>query len=396
MRVLFTTLAASGHLHPLVPVARALATAGHEVAVACAEEGRATVERQGFRFFPAGVGIAEARAALSPTGPDAPPAPYPLFDGREAFGNFLPRRMLPGLLAAAEVWQPDLIVRDATEIAGLLAAELLGLPHASVEVGVFLDIPFLADFVGDHLARLRAELGLPPDPDLTALYRHLHLSFAPPSYQDPARPLPATAVALRPVPFDRSGPEALPAWVDQLPPRPTVYATLGTVFNGDLDLLQAILAGLHDLPVNVVATVGRDGDPAALGPQPAHVRVEQYVPQSLLLPRCAAVVCHAGWNTVMAALGHGLPLVLMPIGADQPDNAERCRRLGVARVLAPEDRTPAAIGAAARAVLTEPGYWASAERLRVEMAALPGPDRAVPLLEELVARSRRLLAALTA
>ena len=221
-------------------------------------------------------------------------------------------------------------------------------------------------------------------------YRHLHLSFVPPGFQDPAQPLPPTAHALRTVVFDQSGDEALPAWVERLPELPTVYATLGTAFNDAPDLFRAILAGLGDLPLNLIVTVGRDTDPDAFGPQPEHVRIERYVPQSLLLPHCDAVVCHAGWNTVLAALAYGLPLVLLPIDADQPWNAERCARLGVGRVLGPEERTPEAIGVATREVLTDRRYRRNSALLRDEMATLPGIDHAVGLLEELVASFRPL------
>ena len=389
MRVLFTTLAASGHIHPLVPVARALAEAGHEVAFACAEAGRPAIERLGFRFFPAGTTIGEAFAELEPLQATAPDGDQPRWMGGEAFGRLLPERMLPGLLAACRAWAPDLVVREALEFAGSLVAESLCLPHASVEVGAFWPAPRIGAFVGDRLGRLRAALGLPPDPDLAMLYRHLHLSFVPPGYQDPSQPLPPTAHVLRTVAFDRSGDEALPDWVDRLPDRPTVYATLGTVFNDVPDLFRAIIAGLRELPLSLIVTVGRDGDPAAFGPQPANVRIERYIPQSLLFPRCEAVVCHGGWNTVLGALAHGLPLVLLPLDADQPENAERCARLGVGRVLGPAARTPEAIRAAIRAVLDDPDYRANAARLRDEMAALPGPEHAVTLLEQLARQGRR-------
>jgi MGT family glycosyltransferase len=217
------------------------------------------------------------------------------------------------------------------------------------------------------------------------LYRYLHLSFVPPSYQDPAVPLPPTAHALRTVVFDRSGDEILPGRVQHLPARPTVYATLGTGFNRNSALFAAILEGLRDEPINLVVTVGRDQDPTRFGDQPSNVVVERYIPQSLLLPHCDLVVSHGGWNTVLAALSHGLPQVLLPIGADQPHNAERCAGLGVGRVIAPEERTPEVIRRTVGEVLGEPGYRERAERIRAEMETLPGPEHAVALLERLAA-----------
>ena len=138
-----------------------------------------------------------------------------------------------------------------------------------------------------------------------------------------------------PSPADAGADDAPPEWLAELE-RPLVYFTLGTIFNLESgDLFERVLAGLSGLPVSVVVTVGREVDPKALGPQPGNVRVEQYVPQSLLLPRCDLVVSHAGSGSVVGALAHGLPMVLLPIGADQPLNAARCEALGVARVLDP-------------------------------------------------------------
>ena len=166
-----------------------------------------------------------------------------------------------------------------------------------------------------------------------------------------------------------------------------VYFTLGTVFNLESgDLFTRVVAGLRELGVEVIVTVGDGIDPAELGPQPSHVRVEVHVDQRLLLPRCAAVVSHAGSGSVLGALAHGLPSVLLPIGADQPANAHRCAQLGTARVLDPLTVTPDEVRAAVTEVLEQPGYRRAAERLRDELARLPGPEHAVALLSELLRR----------
>jgi MGT family glycosyltransferase len=163
-----------------------------------------------------------------------------------------------------------------------------------------------------------------------------------------------------------------------------VYFTLGTIFNVESgDLFGRVLAGLRELPLNVVVTVGREVDPRELGPQPAHVHVERYVPQWSLLPHCRLVVSHGGSGSVVGALAHGLPMVLVPMGADQPLNAARCAELGVALALDPLQATPDSVREAAATVLADPRYRRNAERLRDEIAAMPPPDHAVALLEEL-------------
>jgi len=96
---------------------------------------------------------------------------------------------------------------------------------------------------------------------------------------------------------------------------PCVYLTLGTMF-GNSEVFRTALAGLAEERVEVVVTVGADSDPAALGPVPANARVERYIPQAELLPRCSVVVHHGGSGTMYGSLAHGIPQVVLPQGAD--------------------------------------------------------------------------------
>jgi MGT family glycosyltransferase len=157
------------------------------------------------------------------------------------------------------------------------------------------------------------------------------------------------------------------------------------------DLLARVLTALRELPINLVVTVGHQIDPAEFGRQPANVHIERYIPQSSVLPHCDLVVSHGGSGSVIGALAHGLPSVLIPIGADQPWNAERCANLGVAQVLDAVEATPEAVRAAVVMVLDDPVYRRNAERLRDEIAALPGPGHAVGLLEQLAAEQQPLM-----
>ncbi len=92
-----------------------------------------------------------------------------------------------------------------------------------------------------------------------------------------------------------------------------------------------------------------------------------------MLPHCAAVVSHGGSGSVLGALAHGLPQVLIAMGADQPLNAARCAELGLALTLDPVSATPDDVRAAVTAVLDEPSYRQAAERMRDEIRSLPGP-----------------------
>jgi UDP:flavonoid glycosyltransferase YjiC (YdhE family) len=385
MRVLFTCQADASHFHPLVPIARAMAEAGHEVTFATPAPFVPTVERCGFQVFPAGMaqGVTDAfPEILGLRGHDE----LVLMAGRIRPAQAAV--MARDLLSAMAQWRPHLIVREGSEYGGCIAAERLDIPYAAVEI--------LASGLGDErrrllgagLASVLAEQGLPADPDLRMLERHFVLSPFPASYRESDAGAGATPRhAIRPTPFDQSGPERLPDWAGELPPRPTVFLTLGTVpqFNTRQSIFRAFIDGLANEPLNLLVAVGRNNDPADFGTLPPNVWIEQYIPQTLLFPRCDLVVCHAGSGTVMAALVHGLPLVLVPIAADQPQNARRCSALGLARIVDEETLDPAVARLAVADALENPAYRRSAERLRAEIDGLPGPEHAVKLLERLAA-----------
>jgi hypothetical protein len=155
------------------------------------------------------------------------------------FAGTWPAGRLPDLLAICAEWQPTFLVRENLEFAGCIAAEQVGLPHATVQVTAWR--PWFHPLIRSPLNRLRAGVGLAPDPDLAMLYRYLLIVPAPPSYHDPVNRLPPTAHAVRHVAFDRSGEEHMPAWVSTLPDRLVVYATMGTFFNRVPGILEAIL-----------------------------------------------------------------------------------------------------------------------------------------------------------
>jgi len=393
MRILFTTVQFSGHFHPLVPIARAAVAAGHEVAFACAASFVPTVERAGFGAFSAGYdmrghAVPELFPGVLKGGATGGPWAWP-----NVFVGVFAVVMAPDLVMLAHEWQPDLIVRDTAEYGGCAAAEVIGIPHASVRTATGTAQYGMRQAIAQPLARLRELNGLPPDPDTEMPFRYLHLATEPPRFQLPDTSVAPTAHTLRPVNYE-SGDDSLPPWVAALPARPTVYATLGTGASRRPDgraFFPAMLEALRDEPVNVILTVGRDNDPSDFGPQPENVHIERFIPQSLLLPHCDLVIQQGGFSTVTGALNAGLPMVVIPIFADQPYNAACCAALGVGVVIAPDNRTPEAIREGVRQVLAGPTYRQNAERLRDEMAALPGPEYAVALLERLAVEKRPLL-----
>ena len=95
------------------------------------------------------------------------------------------------------------------------------------------------------------------------------------------------------------------------------------------------------------------------------------------------MINHGGSGSVIGALAHGVPMVVLPMGADQPLNAARCEQLGVGIVLDAVRATADSVADAVTTTLDDPAYRVAAERIRDEIAALPGAEAAVPLLEGL-------------
>ncbi len=384
MRALFTTQPTFSHWRPLVPLAHALEQAGHEVAFASTPGFCPTIEDKGFHCFPAGYNDSpEERQQRREQMAGLSRQEQTYFTLQKVFASVRAERSLPDLLDIIRDWRPDVVVRENTEFAGCIAAERAGIPHSVLQITSAWT--FFMQAVDAPLTRLCASVGLTSKKPADLLYRHLLLSARPPSLWSPSIPVPLTARFFRYTGFSQSGEEGLPQWVGEMEKQPTVYATLGTFDNQRTDILTAILEGLRDEPINLILTVGRNRDPLEFGERPANVHIERYIPQNLLLPYCDLALCHGGSGTIMDALSLGLPLVIIPVAADQPENAQRCMEVGVARVIEPEGHTglPHAIRDATWEVLKEPRYRQAAQRLQKEIEELPGLEYPVALLERL-------------
>jgi len=400
-RFLFTSNAGYGHIHPLIPLALALKEAGHTVAFAMSPSRQHLIEAAGFTFFPLVTSFLtdpeyqQLKSQLKTMPLDLE---HELFAYPRLFCGIASRLRVPKLVEIAQEWQPDMFIREAGEYGVVVAAEYLNLPHAVVACAASLKGQAIFEReIAAQLDPIRQQWGLPPDPDLTALYRYLQLSYSPPTfskeevgYAGLQGSVPPTTHFIRPQFFDQSNNESLPAWMGQLPKQPTVYVTLGTEVNSEPDLyprvLQTIIAGLRDAPLNLIVTLGRDKDPADFGPQPANIHIERYIPQSLLLPYCQLIVQHGGSNSLLAALNIGLPMVIVPLIADQFFNANVVHKLQLGQVLQLEQLTPDSIRAKVEEVLANPLYRQNILRLQTEMHALPDQQQAVELVEQ-VARS---------
>lgn len=159
-----------------------------------------------------------------------------------------------------------------------------------------------------------------------------------------------------------------------------VYATLGTVFNVESgDRLGRLTAALSMLDRDALLTTGHEIARAELPTPGARLRVEQFVAQRNVFGTCRAVVCHGGSGTLLAALSCGIPVILLPLGADQPDNADRCLELGLGVVLDATTVTPTEIADAVETVIGDQRFTQAAAALASEAQSQPRLDE----LEEL-------------
>ena len=382
MKVLFTSNPGFGHVHPMMPLAQALAGRGHDVRWAAAPEACPRIEAAGFETFPAGIAGAERRAEFDrclAAASSLPPEKRPDFMFPAFFGEVCTPPMLEDLLPVVDGWQPALIVNDASELAAPLAAQVRGVPHATHAFGALLPAHRVAS-AGEAVAPLWQAQDLEPRP-YAGSYDNLYLDIYPPSMRFGSYDHVPHVQALRPVPFDAvEGDPGQPVLAGE---KPLVYLTFGTVFN-DPKVFSAALEAVARLDVDVLVTVGPAADPAALGAVPANVRVERYVPQTVVLPQCAAVVSHGGSGTFLASVGLGIPQLCLPQAADQFINAGQGAAAGVALTLAPADASAGAIADALGRLLHEPAFAGAARRLASEIEAMPGPDEVAGVLEELV------------
>jgi UDP:flavonoid glycosyltransferase YjiC (YdhE family) len=383
LRVLVTTPGGTGHIHPMVPLARAMVGRGHSVLWALPDRAVGQAEQAGIRAIGTSplpvIGPADMLQRY-PELRELPPMQRPEVMFGKLFGALMAPPMLAGLSPVARDWRPDLVVSDAAELAGPIVAAELGVPGITKGFGPLLPERKVAS-ADEELAPLWRSRGLQPRP-YGGSYDHLYVDPYPPELQPQAVPHVPRRQLMRPISY--TGPLDL---AEELPlpaaraDRPLVYVTMGTVFS-DVGLLGELVAALTELDVRLLVTVGPQGDPALLGEQPAHVRVERYVPQAALLPRCDVVVSHAGSGTSVSTLEHGLPQLCLPQGADQFDNAAAISSVGAGIALMPGKATGDAVRTAVEQLLAQESYRRAARRLRASIAAMPSPAEVSAVLEE--------------
>ena len=384
VRVLVTTQPAYGHLHPLVPLCRALVEAGHDVGVVTAASFRPQVEAAGLTAVAAGIDWLESDigAAFPDYLEHRARGESKTFLQSEIFAWRTARAMASDLEVLGRERRVELVVREPWEFGGAIAASVLGVPCVLHGIGAVANVEEVLTLASGRLSEHAQKLGLAED--LWGwLGGALYLDACPPVLQSPNATFgPQRRQLLRPELFDATdGVVDPPGWLAARRDRPLVYVGLGTVMNRWHGLLQRLVADLACLDLEVAVTTGPGLDPAELGTQPPNVHVQRYVPLTTLLPSCDAVVCHAGWGTTIAALAHGLPLVAVPLGADGPRTAARCQQAGIGRVVEADDVGRGAVADAVADVLANPQFINAAQAAREQIDQMPAPSEAVNTIE---------------
>lgn len=234
---------------------------------------------------------------------------------------------------------------------------------------------------------LRSEIGLGPTrrhPLLDAGSTTLNLALFSPVLAPPQPDWPVPTVATGFPIFDRDQggrgmPEALSRFLD-LGPEPVVF-TLGS--SGVWDA-----AAFYDHAVTVSTSLGLRAV-LLTGPVPRNVPrslppsvvAVEYAPHSELFPRAAAIVHQGGIGTTGQALRAGRPMLIMPFAHDQPDNAARCVRLGIARVIPRRSLDARRLAASLTRLLADPIVRENARRVGGQVRAESGAETAAASIE---------------
>lgn len=381
-RIIITTAAALGHFHPLAAAAAALQSRGAEVRFASSPSFCQQIALAGFDAIPCGMDW--QTRDLGETWPDFRSVPRNernTWINEVMWAQRLPEAMIPDLTDAVDQWRPSLILSGRAELAGPTVGDYAGIPYASTSAGRVIGLREFIASTSKGRDALRRSLGLGPDPDGLALYRHLYVNFIPDMFlPDDGFSLPTRCDVQPPTFEDPVG--SAPDWLLRLEPGSVIYVTLGSIL-GEIwsEVFQTAIEAVADIGYSVVVTVGPRGNPDAISQRHPGVHVERYIPQRFVVERAALVICHGGVNTLLGALSRAVPVLIVPTEqSDQRWNADRCVLRGLGLAVNIEDADRRTIRQAAHTILTESRFRRAAATYRDELLRLPTVDHGVDRL----------------
>lgn len=404
----------SGHLNPMTTLGRELQRRGHRVTVVARLDARRKADAAGLDF--AAIGIEEFPEGSM----RANSAQLGKLSGMKAmrFTAELVRRGTATVLQEApEVVRRekiDALLVDQVSPAGETVADQLALPCVVVCNALALnpdpDVPpgvlpwsywpgplgrlrnafgdalfrWVGRSVMNEIVRRRAQLGLPPLKKETFASGALAQIAQQPAFFDfPRQALPDCFHFSGPWHDDGSADEVAFPW-EKLDGRPLIYASMGTLQNRLEFIFQTIAEACAGFDMQLVISLGsRDQDAGALAAKfPGKPIVVPFAPQLALLKRASLIITHAGLNTVLESLSHGVPMVAIPITNDQPGVASRLAYLGATEIVPPRKLSAPRLRAALEKVIGDPQYRETAHRLQAEIAKVNGLARAADIAEK--------------
>jgi zeaxanthin glucosyltransferase len=414
MRIGFLSLPVPGHLNPMTTLARKLQSRGHDVVFISLADVAPFVEAAGIPFVP-------CSEEAYPTGSLGKLARrLGELSGEEAL-HFTVNSMMKGYTTSLYESLPDTLSKAGVD--GLVLDQYqpyvelipmhLRMPfvHVSNALHVdytgrtpicFVDWPYKTGF--DALARnmegvRRARKLLEPVTATAQAYaKQVGLSV---DWNNPHSTLsPLAWITQCPSEFDFGSAPDFPQfhyagpfhdgrgrmdfdfpW-QQLTGEPIVYASMGTLQNGSVDIFRSITQaaiGLKEL--QFVLAVGGILDPQQLGAVPANVIVVSYAPQIEVLRRSSLCITHAGLNTVLESLSSGVPMLALPITNDQPGVAARIANKKVGVVISQDQASPGTFVAAIKRALEDFTFRDNAHRLQEAIRCSDGLSIAAGILE---------------
>jgi UDP:flavonoid glycosyltransferase YjiC (YdhE family) len=387
-RFLFVFPPFVGHVNPALGVAEALQERGHAVAWVTHEAVIGDVLRDA-QVYPAGDDFLDYIVEHLPERDRLKGLAGVKFLWEKVLVP-LGLAMADPVRAAVDDFRPDVIVADQQAFAGAVIAVERGLPWAGSACGTAelmdpaMTMPKVAAWFDRQIEVMLHEMG---KADLAAT--GFDPRFSPQlliQYSTPE----LVGVITRDVPSVAFVGPSLPRWAEETPfpwewldrHERNVLVSMGTLSQGStVRFLGTVLDAVADRPYGVVLV----GDAGLLDHAvPDNVLVVPFVPQLSLLPRIDAVLAHGGHNTTVGALSEGVPLVLAPIRDDQPVLADQLARSGAGLRVNFNRAKAADIAAALDAVLDDPSFRDTAQRIGDAFARAGGPPRAAELLEGLV------------
>lgn len=400
----------SGHLNPFGALGRELRKRGHRVTVFHMADVEAKAQAEGLEFWPIGQS-------------DHPPGSLPQWlagvsqlSGLQGL-RFTIRAIVrstrmfcrdgPEAVKAAGI---DLLLVDQTEPAGAAIAEFCRLPHVTLCMALALNRepgippPFtgagyslrpvdlmrnrlgyaLWDFFTRPVLRVvnefRRKWDFPPyhrgEETMSSLAQ---ISQQTPAFDFPRKTLPGCFHYVGPLRFPRSQPPDFP-W-ERIGNEPIIYASLGSLHGGKKHIFRVIANACQNLPYQLVFSHGGALTEAESTGWPGRLIVVSYAPQEELLPRAQIAITHAGLNTVLDSLNAGVPMVAIPITAEQPGIAARVRWCGAGEVLSLRSLQEEPLRLLLRRVLEIPTYRSKAGTLAQSIRQAGGANRAGNIIE---------------